>query len=117
MQFKLTMNGSKLTQYSDVEEFKQAVEEADDSTLQVSHDIKGTPMGCTVENLIECMESFNEPMIVVTNRTDAPIPIGASFGVEHLHGFADLIETLGTSCIEDVEKVEGGSLEVGYHFD
>jgi len=111
------MNGSTLTQYTDAEEFKQAVEEADDSTLQVSHEIKGTPMGCTVKDLIGCAEDFSEPMIVVTNRTDAPIPVGASFEVEHLHGFADLIETLGTSCIEDVEKVEDGSLKVGYHFD
>lgn len=117
MQSRLTMKGSTLTQYTDVEEFKQAVKEADDSTLQVSHEIKGTPMGCTVEDLIECAEDFSDSVIVVTNRTDAPIPIGSSFEVEHLHGIADLIETLGTSCIEDVEKVETGSLKVGYHFD
>jgi hypothetical protein len=117
MQFRLIMNGSTLTQYTDAEEFKQAVEEADDSTLQVSHEIKGTPMGCTVEDLIECAGDFTDPMIVTTNRTDAPIPVGASFGVEHLHGIADLIETFGTSCIEDTERVENGSLKVGYHFD
>jgi len=117
MRFKLTMNGSTLTQYTDVEEFKQAVEEADDSTLQVSHEIKGTPMGCTVENLIECAKDFSEPMIVATNRTNAPIPVGASFEVKHLHGIADLIKTLGTSCIENIKKAEDGSLKVGYHFD
>jgi hypothetical protein len=117
MQFKLTMNGSTLNQYTDVEEFKQAVEDTDDDALQVSHELKGTPMGCTIETLIECAGGFSDPMIITTNRTEAPIPVGASFEVEHLHDFADLIETLGTNCIEDVEKSEGGSLKVGYHFD
>lgn len=111
------MNGKAITQYTDVEEFKQAVEDADDDTLSASHELKGTPMGCTIGKLIECAERFAEPMIVASNRTAAPVPVGASFRVEQLHGVADLLETLGTNCIEDVEKTDDGSLKVGYHFD
>lgn len=111
------MNGNTLTVYTDVEEFKQAVEEADDDDLQFSHELKGTPMGCTIEDLIECVEAYAESRVVVSNRTPFPLPVGASFVVEDLHEAADLIEALGTNCIEDLEKRDDGTLELGYHFD
>jgi hypothetical protein len=109
------MNG--ISEYTDVEEYKQAVEDTSDTDLQLSDELKGTPMGCTVEDLIECAETNSEPRIIVSNRTAAPRPIGASIVVEELHEAADLIETLGTHCIEDLAKRDDGSLGIGFHFD
>jgi len=111
------MDDDHTTQFTDVEEFEQAVEETDDDVLTVSNDLKGAPMGCTVETLIECANAYDDPMIVTSARTDVPVPLGASFKVDTLHGAVELIEELGTHCLEDFVKNDDGSVEVGYHFD
>jgi hypothetical protein len=111
------MDGEYTTQFTDVEKFKQAVEETDDDALRLSSELKGAPMGCTVETLIECANTYDDPMIVTSSRGVIPDPLGASFKVETLHEAVELIEELGTHCIEDFVKHDDGSAEVGYHFD
>lgn len=103
--------------YSDVAKFEQAVEEADDSNLGLSQELKGTPQGCTVRDLVESGEAHAEASIIVSKRTSFPLPVGASFTVKSLHEAVDLIETFGTWCIEDLEKHDGGIAKIGYHFD
>lgn len=110
------MSTSAITRYTDIEKFEQAVEDIDDSTLAIEYDLAGAPMGRTIEDLIECAKRF-EGEIIVSNRTDVPYPRGATFKVEQLHDVADLLSRLGTVCVEDIEKLGGGSISIGYHFD
>lgn len=111
------MNGNHTTEFTDVEEFKQTVEDSDRDVVRLSDELKGTPMGCTIETLIECAKTYEDPRIIKSARTDVPVPVGASFKVDELHDAVDLIEKLGSYGIEDFQKHDDGSVEIGYHFD
>jgi hypothetical protein len=74
-------------------------------------------MRCDIGTVIEYAKASPESYILTSSRRPVPVPIGARFKIETLHQAADLIEQLGPSCIREIEKVDDGSIQVGYHFD
>jgi hypothetical protein len=101
--------------YTDINEYIEAVDES--TEIQRDLDLQGAPMGRTIGTLIETNEDFDLNLVVTSSRHDLPYPLGADFRVESLHEFADLANKLGAECIEDIDKNDDGSIQIGYHWE
>ena len=101
--------------YTDIDEFTDAVNKS--SEIHRDLDLQGAPANRTIGTLIEMNDEFDLQSVITSHRHDLPYPTGADFNVTSVHEFADLIKTLGGSCITDIEQNDDGSAQVGYHFD
>jgi hypothetical protein len=101
--------------HSNIKKFEAKVEASEQVSLDST--LPSAPMGITIEDLLETAKENEEACLITSTRNSVPMPLGACLKVKSLHGFADVVEVLGTNSIEEIEKDESGALKIGFYFD